>query len=92
MDRSRNPSQRGESFTSFGRGGEIFGDDDSVEGHSMTIDRPEDQEGIGSSGEDTEGHLGARRGATDDEDVEGHAMNRKASDDEDVEGHAYNKR
>lgn len=86
MDRSRNPNQRGESFTSFGRGGEISGDDDSVEGHAMTINRPEDEEKIGSSGDDVEGH-GARRG-TEEEDVEGHGFKR-ATDDEDVEGHAF---
>ena len=86
MDRFRNPNPRGESLVPSDRGGELFGDDDSVEGHSMAINRPDDEELTGSSTEeDVEGHR--IRTATDEEDVEGHRV-RTATDEEDVEGHS----
>ena len=83
MDRFRNPNPRGESFSSQGRGGELAGDEDVVEGHSMGINRPDDEK-TGTS-EDVEGHRWTPK-ATEDEDVEGHRMP-KATEDEDVEGH-----
>ncbi len=78
MDRFRNPNPRGESFSP--------GDDDTVEGHTMAINRPEDEEKQGST-DDVEGH-GVRSATEEDEDVEGHGM-RSATEEEDVEGHAW---
>ncbi len=86
MDRFRNPNPRGESFSSLGRGGEIAGDDDIVEGHQMAVNRPDEEEQTGTSTEDVEGHGFAR--ATEEEDVEGHGFAR-VNDDEDTEGHAW---
>ena len=62
-------------------GGEAF-DDDEVEGHTMTLRK--------NSDDDTEGHGGVYRKATDDDDTEGHGgVYRKATDDDDdTEGHA----
>ena len=84
MDRFRNPNPRGESLVPGGRGGELIGDDNDVEGHSVT-DRYKAIED-----DDTQGH--ALRGATEDEDVEGHRLTTKPAkgltdDDDDVEGH-----
>lgn len=54
-------------------GGEAF-DDDEVEGHIMT-DQPEDTRKLD---DDTEGHGGIVRKATDDDDTEGHILNLRA--------------
>ncbi len=75
MDRFRNPNPRGESFSSLRRGGEIAGDDDVVEGHSMAINQPDDEEAIGAT-DDVEGHITAARKGTEDDDVEGHLAKR----------------
>ncbi len=85
MDRFRNPNPRGESFSSLGRGGELTGDDDDVEGHTMTYKRLDEDQG---SIDDVEGHATNPR-ATEDDDVEGHAINPKATEDEDVEEHIH---
>ena len=77
MDRFKRPPT-GEGFRDIGRGGELA-EDDSVEGHIMG-DEIRDQD------QDVEGHM--RKKATDDEDVEGHAVRRNLTDDEDVEGHS----
>jgi hypothetical protein len=69
-------------------GGEAF-DDDEVEGHIMS-DQPEEtqKDAVRRNDDDTEGHGGVFRKATDDDDTEGHGgVFRKATDDDDTEGH-----
>jgi hypothetical protein len=66
-------------------GGEAFNDDE-VEGHMM--DERDETQGEGVTRrrldeDDTEGHALNRRGLTDEDDTEGHALNRRGIVDED---------
>jgi hypothetical protein len=86
MDQYRRRPPLGEGFLRDKLGGELV-DDDTVEGHTMTIGKRFDDED-----KDVEGHgFGGKKATPDeDKDVEGHGWGGKKAtpdEDDDTEGH-----